>query len=193
MNERIRSRFERLEAVRSGVESRIDGVAPESLNTQPEPGRWSVAQVISHIVLAETRTVGYVSKKSSDPSQLLPAGLKQKLMAKLIVAAMNAPFSFRAPEVVAIVPDNSDPAELRAQWARVRAELAALLDSIPDSLLGTCLFRHPYAGPMTLEAALDFMIAHASRHAKQIERILESGHRPQAEAGRRLAMSSRQA
>ncbi|MFA6955656.1 MAG: DinB family protein [Thermoanaerobaculia bacterium] len=174
MNERIGVRFEKLEVIRRGVESRIDGLAPESLNRQPEPGRWSVAQVISHIVLAETRTVGYVSKKRSDPSQLRPARLKQKLMAKLIVAAMNAPFSFRAPEVVATVPDNSDPGELRAQWARVRAELASLLDSIPDSLLGTCLFKHPYAGPMTLEAALDFMVAHASRHARQIERILSA-------------------
>jgi len=173
MNERIGVRFERLEAVRRRVESRIDGVAHEALNRPEAPGQWSVAQVISHIVLAETRTVGYVTKKKSDPSQLRPAGMKERLMGKLVLAAMSAPFRFRAPEVVASVPDNANPDELRAQWARVRTELALLLDSIPDSLLGTCLFKHPYGGPMTLEAALDFMVAHASRHAKQIERILK--------------------
>jgi len=172
MNERIRMRFETLEAGRRGVETRIDGVAPEALNRQPSPGQWSAAQVISHIVLAETRTVGYVTKKASDPSQLRAAGLKEKLMGKIVLAAMSAPFGFRAPDVVATVPENADPDELRVNWAQVRADLATLLDSIPDSLLGTCLFKHPYGGPMTLEAALNFMIAHASRHAKQIERIL---------------------
>jgi len=79
MNERIGVRFERLEAVRRRVESRIDGVAHEALNRPEAPGQWSVAQVISHIVLAETRTVGYVTKKKSDPSQLRPAGMKERL------------------------------------------------------------------------------------------------------------------
>jgi hypothetical protein len=93
---------------------------------------------------------------------------------------MKAPIRGRAPEIVASVPDDEDPAELRARWSRLRGELRALLESIPDSLLGTCLFRHPIAGPMTLESALDFMIAHAARHARQIERTLNParGHRP---------------
>lgn len=173
MNQRIGTRFEQLEAVRRRIEARIAGIAPDALNRQPEPGRWSAAQVISHVVLAESRTLDYVRKKSSDPSQLRPAGLKEKLKGKLVVAVMKLPVRLPAPDVVADVPDNEEPVELCARWSRLRAELRELFASIPDSLLGTCLFRHPVAGPMTLEAAIEFMIAHASRHAKQIERVLE--------------------
>jgi uncharacterized damage-inducible protein DinB len=177
MNERIRVRFEKLEAVRRGIESRIDGVAAETLNRQPEPGRWSPAQVVSHVVLAERRTVDYITKKKSDPSQLRAAGLKQAFWTKFIVGVMSAPVRLRAPDVVATVPDNEDPDVLRVKWAGVRSDLASLLESIPDSRLGRCLFKHPVAGPMTLEGALDFMIAHASRHGRQIERMLKQGER----------------
>lgn len=177
MNEKLKIRFEKLEVVRHGVVSRIDGVGSDTLNAHPEPGRWSAAQVIGHIVLAETRTVDYVTKKKSDPSQLRPAGLKQAIKGKLIVAIMSAPVRLRAPQVVATVPENQNPAELLEEWAGVRSDLEQLLESIPDSLLGTSLFRHPYAGPMTITAALDFMIAHSSRHAKQIERMMKSGER----------------
>ena len=172
MNDDIRRRFDRLEAVRLRIEARIEGIAAETLNRPPAPGRWSAAQVIGHLVLAEGKTVGYVRKKLSDPSQLRPAGLKQWFMGKLVVAVMAAPVRVKAPELVADIPDNEDPNELRRRWAAIRGEMKSLFDSIPDALLGTCLFRHPVAGPMTLAAAIDFMTAHSERHEKQIVRTL---------------------
>lgn len=174
MNERVRRRFDRLEEVRQRIEARIEGVAPATLIRQPEPGRWSAAQVISHIVKAESLSVSYIAKRASDPSKLLPAGLKQAIKSALVIAVMRVPLRFRAPEIVAEIPDNENPVELRERWMKLRGEMRATLESIPDALLGSCLYKHPVAGPMKLEAALDFMIAHATRHAGQIDRVLRS-------------------
>lgn len=172
MNDRIKRRFDRLEAVRLLVESRIEGIDSEALNRQPGPGRWSVAQVIGHLVKAETLSVSYIRKKASDPSKLRPAGLAHSFKAALIVTLMRVPMKFPAPDIVAEVPEDENPAELRERWRATRSEMSALFDGLPDALLGTCLYKHPFAGPMTLESALDFMIAHATRHAKQIDRVL---------------------
>jgi hypothetical protein len=172
MNERVGQRYEKLEEVRRRIVATIDGIDSERLNRAPAQGGWSAAQVIGHIVLAESRTLEYLTKKLSDPSRLHRAGLKERFNGWLVVVVMGLPIRVRAPEIVADVPERADPAELCSRWERVRADLRALLDTIPDSLLGTCLFRHPVAGPMTVEAALDFMTAHASRHAKQLDRAL---------------------
>ncbi|MBI2212911.1 MAG: DinB family protein [Acidobacteria bacterium] len=172
MNERIGKKFDRLEGVRRGIEARIDGLESDALNMRPSPGSWSAAQAIGHIVLAEERTLEYIGKKLSDPSRLRPAGLKERFKGRLVTLVMGVPIRFRAPEIVAHVADHHEPADLLARWARVRGDLGALLDSVPVSLLDTCLYKHPAAGPMTLADALDFMTAHSSRHAKQIERIL---------------------
>lgn len=174
MNDRLKSRFERLEGVRQRIEARIDGVAPGTLNRQPAPGRWSVAQVIGHLLKAETLSVSYIRKKASDPSKLRSAGLKEALLAAVVVVMMRVPLKMPAPDIVSEFPENEDPAELRERWMRLRGEMSAMLDQIPDSLLSKCLYKHPAAGPMTLESALDFMVAHATRHAGQIDRVLAS-------------------
>lgn len=174
MNDRLKSRFDRLEGVRRRIEERIDGIAPGTLNRQPAPGRWSVAQVIGHLLQAETLSVSYIRKKTSDPSRLNPAGLKQAFMAALVIVVMRVPFKFSAPDIVAEVPQNENPAELRERWMKLRGEMSAMLDQLPDGLLSKCVYKHPVAGPMTLESALDFMVAHATRHAGQIDRVLAS-------------------
>lgn len=177
MNERLRRRFDRLEAVRRRIESSIEGIDPAVLNSPPSPGRWSAAQVIGHLVKSESLSVSYIAKKASDPSRLKPAGLSHSLKAMLVIAFMGVPVRFSAPEIVAEIPEAGNPAELRARWQVTRSEMRALLDGLPDALLGTCLYKHPVGGPMTLESALDFMIAHATRHAKQIDRALRTATR----------------
>lgn len=169
MNDRLRVRFERLENVRREIEARTGPLTAESLNTPPSPGRWSAAQVIEHIVASESRSVDYIRKKASDPASLRRAGLRERIKGWLVVGAMRLPVRVKAPAIVAAVPERVDPAELRERWSRVRDDMRTLLDSIPDALLSTCLYKHPIGGRITLEAALEFMVAHAARHARQIE------------------------
>ncbi|MCM2317447.1 MAG: DinB family protein [Thermoanaerobaculia bacterium] len=174
MNDRLKRRFDRLEAVRHRIESSIDGLDSAALNRPPAPGRWSAAQVIGHLVKAESLSVAYIGKKASDPSKLRPAGIVHSLKSTLVVALMRVPMKFSAPEIVAEMPENASPNELRERWRATRSEMCELLDRLPDALLHTCLYKHPVAGPMTVEGALDFMIAHATRHAKQIDGVLRT-------------------
>lgn len=174
MNDKLMRRFDRLEAVRKRIDARVDGIDVAKLCRAPAPGRWSAAQVIGHLVKAETLSLSYIAKKASDPSKLRRAGLSHALKSILVIAVMRVPMKFRAPEIVAEVPANEDPTELRERWRTMRGEMRTLLESIPDELLGTLLYKHPVAGPMTLESAIDFMIAHATRHAGQIDRVLRA-------------------
>jgi hypothetical protein len=54
----------------------------------------------------------------------------------------------------------------------VRGELAALVESFPPVLLDRLVFRHPFAGRMTLAHALGTLQAHLDHHIPQVERAL---------------------
>lgn len=178
MNARLRVRFEKLESVRRGIEARLGSLSADVANRPPSPGSWSAAQVIEHIVASESRSVDYIRKKSSDPAALRRAGIPERIKGWLVVAAMGLPIRVKAPAIVAAVPEQVDPVELCERWARVRDDMRSLLDAIPDELLTTCIYKHPVGGRLTLAAALDFMIAHAARHARQIDStIREVGNR----------------
>jgi hypothetical protein len=54
----------------------------------------------------------------------------------------------------------------------VRRELDELVRSFPPELLDRLVFRHPYAGRMTLAHALGTLEAHLDHHIPQVERAV---------------------
>ena len=77
------------------------------------------------------------------------------------------------PTRLAGVPPQIDAAELRARRGELRREWRGFIEGYPRELLGRLVFRHPYAGRMSLDHALGTLEAHLDHHVPQVKRALE--------------------
>jgi hypothetical protein len=164
--------FERLEASRARALALLDPHDREALNRPPRPGRWSALQVLHHVVESEAATLGYVRKKMQAGSALPRAGLASRLRRTAVALALASPLRFRAPAVVATVPDEVDPARLRERWEAVRGDLRELLDTFPPEVQGRLVFRHPVGGRLGLADTLAVLQAHLDHHLPQVGRAV---------------------
>jgi DinB superfamily len=167
-------RLARLERSRAHALALIEGKGGALLNRPPSPGKWSPLQVLHHVVTAEALTLAYIRKKQQAGAALPAASVASRLRLLLVEAALASPLRVRAPAVTADVPLQLDADGLRARWGDVRRELAALVEAFPPELVDRLVFRHPYAGRMTLAHALGTLQAHLDHHVRQVERALSA-------------------
>jgi hypothetical protein len=164
----------RLEASRLRVLGAVDGVPHATLNRAPAPGQWSALQVLHHVVTVEALTLGYVRKKMQAGAALETAGPASRLRLLAVQAALALPIRVKAPAIASDVPRESELTVLRARWDDVRSGLDELVRSFPPELENRLVFRHPYAGRMTLAHALGTLEAHLDHHIPQVERAVVS-------------------
>ena len=146
------------------------------LNWQPKAGKWSVLQVMQHLMRAELLSHKYVEKKLSFNPTLKRAGLLSFFNRLLLRFYLKLPFRFKAPEAVADeqFPEKAAFWDLVKQWNEQRAALRDYLGGLPDELFKKAIYKHPFGGRMSLGGMLTFHISHFRRHRKQISRILDN-------------------
>jgi hypothetical protein len=172
MRSDLQRRLERLEATRAGVVSRVEPFDRERLNRPRADGGWSALQVLHHVILVESGTLRYISKKMQAGTSLPRAGLVSRLRRLTLQVALASPFRFRAPGVVAEVPAEIDPADLLARWDEARGGWRKLVEEFPEEILDRLVFRHGWVGLMGLRDTLDFLQGHLDHHVRQVERLL---------------------
>lgn len=147
----------------------------QQLNQQPADGGWSPVQVMHHLILAEGGSLKYVKKKLSFNPELKKAGLSAAFRYWMIKLYFALPLKFKAPAVVGddALPENASLEATRQAWTAVRQELGAYLRELPEEHFEQVIYKHPFAGRMTLQGMLGFFDAHLRRHSKQIERALQ--------------------
>jgi len=180
VNEQLQQRFDRLEGTRRQVLGHLEGHDRGALNRPRADGGWSALQVLHHVIAAELGTLRYVSRKMQGGTSLPRAGLASRLRLLGLQAAMVSPLRFKAPAVVAEVPEEIDPEEidpeeLRARWNEVRTGWKTLLEAFPEEILDRLVFRHALVGLMGLPDTLAFMQSHLEHHRRQVGRALGSG------------------
>lgn len=172
MRERVLKKYAKLQALKTAFVSRLSGVPEDRLQLQPGPGRWSAAQIMDHIASAEAGSLEYIRKKTRDPEAVPAAGFMCAVRTLALVVTLATPLKFKAPRVVADVPDNPPVDGGLARWEAVRVDLKGMIETLPEELMARALFRHPVAGRMNMSQTLDFMIAHLKHHTKQLDHTL---------------------
>ena len=162
---------------RRRAEALVGGLTPEQLTTQPEAGKWSVAECILHLnVTARGHAVFDGKRPSQKPSvttklELGHFGIGPK--GRLLIWIAEPPPKFRIPAPPHLRPARIDnplkllPDFLKAQdeWERLIRESAGLdLSKIKIGKLFSP-FRARFA------AALPWMMAHQRRHLLQAENV----------------------
>ena len=166
--------FARLEATRQELLALAASHDEAAFNRRPRPQAWSAAQVVEHVMISEALSLGYVRKKMQAGAALPKAGPLSALRLLGLQLYLASPLRTRAPAASAGVPEHSALDELSARWDGMREEWRTLLESFPPELLGRMVFRHPFAGLLSLTHALGFLQAHLDHHARQVRAALRA-------------------
>lgn len=174
MRDQLLKAFDAAEADRQALMTRLDALSEETLTQKPAPDKWSVVEVMVHLIKAETGTLKYLKKKlevgGHRPASAF-AGFRKAFL-NIVIAT---PLKFKAPKVVQLEKDvKMSYAEAKSQWDNVRNELRTEYAAIDPKLIGHDLFKHPFAGKLNLLQSTSFMHHHMTRHIGQIDRTLEA-------------------
>ncbi len=166
--------LEELGSQRHALMARLAEFPEDKLIAPAADGGWSVAQVITHLAIAEEGSLVYLRKKL-EFGKHGPVSFSSHWRLFLLNAALASPFKFKAPAIVAEIPLTSfSEAELR--WASVRRSMLDTYLGIPEEHIDHDLFKHPSLGKFNLLQAMRFMRVHCARHIGQIDRILENAN-----------------
>lgn len=157
-----------LEQTRDGVIAATKGLSEAQMKFKPAPDRWSVAETLEHIALAEDFLLQNVSQKVMKA----PTGPANRDTAKIdsLVLAMIPDRSHKAQAPPMLVPTGRwTPAETLDHFLKSRARTIEFLESTPDLREhASAASDSPLGQPLDAYEWLLFVSAHSERHTKQI-------------------------
>lgn len=173
MNPALQKLVDRIESQRQLTLDSIKGLSEKELNQSPAEGKWSVAEILSHLIAAERLSILYIQKKIQGIQQAGTSGLWEEIKIVVLIVSQRIPgLTFRAPpRVVENTPQYKTFPEILAAWSVVRSELKLLVEKMPDSALSRLIYKHPAAGYLSIRHALIFFYEHVYHHGPQLKRL----------------------
>jgi hypothetical protein len=167
-----------LDDTRDSLLHMMQGLSSEQLLYRPEPGRWSVADNVEHVVVVERRLLRAIEKLLNEPPDLAtkPAMNDQEWLRQVgtVVERVQAPENS--------LPTSRWPAEeLSREFATVRQNSRDFMSSMNGDLRHLFI-RHPLFGHVDIYQWVLFIGAHSQRHTLQGKNVIASPSFPSAAA-----------
>jgi hypothetical protein len=170
-NELVRL-LKKAEGERHQLLEKVSTVPAQKFFFQTEK-RWSISQILTHLLISEQLSLRYMKKKSLGIEQLNNSGLIEQVKSMLLTISQRLPFKYKAPTIVL---ESTPPAlslhEIVAQWSTLRTELQEFLNSIEERNIRKKIYKHPIAGRLNASQAVSFFREHIKHHLPQIKRLL---------------------
>ncbi len=172
MKTKILERMEQIERDRNDLLEKLAAFDDEYLNKKPQPGKWSVLQILNHLIKSEKLSVIYIKRKVSGNSIPEQSTFKSKINAFILHFGLRLPIKLKAPDNVSDLPDYDTFENVTQNWNKVRELLLSIIIDLPDDMLNKDIFKHPTTGKMNIKGAIDFFDSHFKHHRKQIYSLL---------------------
>jgi uncharacterized damage-inducible protein DinB len=172
VNRKLHLLFNLLETDRAVLLNQIKKISPEQFHYAPE-GKWSVSQILAHIIAGERLSVQYLNKKMLGINDVKNSGITEELKMLVLKLSQRLPFKFKAPRtIVDKTPVYQTLDDVISDWNRVRRELGTTLEKFQDHQINKKVYRHVRAGLLNVQHALLFFREHIIHHTPQIERLM---------------------
>ena len=172
MNSRLQSLFDSIETQRHSLLSALKELPSEKLNYHL-PSKWSINQIIAHLISAEQLSVRYISKKMLGIDQTSDTGVYEELKMILLQISQRVPLKYKAPKkVIENTMNESDIHRLIELWDLVRYDFRTILEKIEDHQINRGIYRHVRVGMINIQHAVKFFGEHVTHHTPQIKRLL---------------------
>jgi uncharacterized damage-inducible protein DinB len=158
----------------------MEGLSREQLHYQAAPGRWTVAEIVEHVIFVEGRVHGLIQKSLSEG----PAPSKRSVMegkdSELVTNTTGREPRFQAPEP--IWPCGRWPDERLLKEFETTRQRTREFASSTEADLRKHFFPHPVLGELDLYQWLLLVGAHCERHRAQCEEVMASAGFPRTAA-----------
>ena len=166
----IQEKYESLIEKREDLLRQLASLSGEVLSFKAGPDKWSIVEVIEHLVMVEKDFLQQLSinfgASTLDPKSRTP----EKYQTVIKVMTRDIPVD---------VPDKRmEPHgrltldELLNQWVDIRKKLQGLLSEMKSDNRDDPVYRHPYGGPLDIGESLNFIDVHFDNHMRHIDIIL---------------------
>ena len=174
MHPKLLKAFETSELIRKDL---IDMTRPfasgEKFLSKPE-GKWSVSQILSHLIQAEALSLQYMKKKSLGIQSAGDTGILEELKFVFLKYSQRLPFKYKAPAVLGKSgPPEIEFSEIVDHWDKLRDEMFEFLQTIDNSHINRKIYKHAVAGRLNVIQAIKFFDEHLMHHRPQIKRLLQ--------------------
>jgi hypothetical protein len=173
MRQRLAELLDYIRAQTDVLRTAYDAIPPERRAVRPEPGRWSPAEIVHHLVIFDRRINQRVRGLIEEARALPPESDDSSVLATSIATrVVTRDRRFTTSE--ASEPRDTDPSRIWDDLAAARRELEQVVAAGDGLALDKVFAPHPALGPLCAYDWLAFVGAHAARHAAQIREQLPS-------------------
>lgn len=152
----------------------LDKLSPEALEKSKFENSWSVMQVLTHLYEAESGTLRYIKKKYLGIEELKNGNWKNYRNFILMQTILYLPTKFKAPKAVSNPNVTLNYEALKNAFINVDKEFEEFLKDYSEGYMRKAIYKHPFAGMLTVLQMLKFQRAHVFHHKRQIKNILKA-------------------
>ena len=160
--------WKKLETRRQDMLTLIDTLTPEQIRVRLEPDRWSILQILQHVVMGEKSVRRTEAELRNHP---LRDVLQPGQMAQVVKDVLNNDVPVGVPDPSMEPDGQTTRSELLTTWGKERRAMGALLEAVTAENRDRVMFSHLAAGPLTAFQMLEIAVAHLDTHRRQIDRI----------------------
>lgn len=165
----LENRLQAFDDRRCGVLDELEALDPALLVAKPIPGKWSMIEIVEHLVRAERA----VFKGLPDPSRLVERNrdVGNRVRHVLVLFILTSGIPVRTPSPAMVPQGNHDLADLRRLWDESQRWLRSCIAHLGPEAGRKAVCEHPIAGPLTVSQAVRMGQVHVDGHVRQIRRL----------------------
>jgi uncharacterized damage-inducible protein DinB len=175
VNATLNHHFEQLQEGTRILLKEVSTLSSSTYHHIPGEGKWSISQILTHILTAERLSILYLKKKSLGYKSFTNTGIVEELKFFILKVSQRIPLRYKAPRVVVEnTPEALSYGDLVRQWESLRQDIRAFLETISDEDLRKKVYKHPRVGMLNVIHAVQFLREHIIHHHPQVTRIIKS-------------------
>ncbi|MDQ2938741.1 MAG: DinB family protein [Acidobacteriota bacterium] len=159
--------LQRLDSVHQKLIDTISPLNAELFSQRPSSNQWSVAEIVQHLCLVETRVLKDLEDAMSRPPQ------RVAFFRRLIPTAIVSIRLIRVKSPRAVRPLDAPAKDVAIEnFNRARNAFKTLCATHSTDRFRHVVFKHPFLGDIDGVATISFVGYHERRHYKQIREVL---------------------
>ena len=165
----LEKRLQAFDDTRRRVLDEMEALDPALLVAKPIAGKWSMIEIVDHLVLAERA----VFKGLPDPRRIeeKPRDFGNRVRYALVLFILRSGIPVRTPSPAMVPQGDRGLPGLRLLWDESQQWLRSCIAHLGPGAGQKAVFEHPIAGPLTVSQAVRMGQVHVDGHVRQIRRL----------------------
>jgi uncharacterized damage-inducible protein DinB len=173
VNPKLQYHYKQLEQETLTLLKDVSTLSSASYHYSPGEGKWSISQILTHIITAEGLSLKYLRKKSLGIKEVHNTGFIEDVKFWVLRISQRIPLRYKAPGIVIQnTPAALSYGELIRQWEVLREEMQVFLSTISEDDIQKKIYKHPVVGMLNVMHGVQFLREHIIHHRPQIIGII---------------------